>query len=206
MIFRSFNNEPPNPLLTAISYFFSMFTTTSSHHAFIASSTASLASCSVSLVGLSFHFIYASLFLDDSWWTLSVTQSFSGSLGIWGSVSLDSPMAVLKPCHALSRFRLSCLVFFSFTSCQMFAICLDLDWPEFVFFFAGMLCPIWDINKNGHRNQRKDSTQKFSINSFTNGVSNSFYRMFKIWFLLCNNSFLFLLNKTWNLVFPGYTK
>ena len=57
--------------------------------------------------------------------------------------------------------------------------------------YAGMLCPVRDINKNGCRNRRKDSTQKFFMNSFTNGVSNSFYRTFRICTLLRNDSFRF---------------
>ena len=56
-------------------------------------------------------------------------------------------------------------------------------------YYAGMLCPIRDINKHGHRNRRKDSTQKFFMNSFRNGVSNSFYRTFRICSLLRNDSF-----------------
>ena len=55
-----------------------------------------------------------------------------------------------------------------------------------------MLCPVRDINKNGRRNRRKDSTQKFYMNRFTNGVSNSFYRTFRICSLLRNDSFAFL--------------
>ena len=38
-----------------------------------------------------------------------------------------------------------------------------------------MLCPVRDINKNGRRNRRKDSTQEFFMNSFTNGVSISIF-------------------------------
>ena len=57
--------------------------------------------------------------------------------------------------------------------------------------FAGMLCPVRNINKNGRRNRRKDSTQKFYMNCFTNGVSNSLHT-FRICSLLRNDSFAFL--------------
>ena len=54
---------------------------------------------------------------------------------------------------------------------------------------AGMLCPFRDINKNGRRNRREDSTPKFFINSFINGNANSFYCTLKICSLLRNDSF-----------------
>ena len=54
---------------------------------------------------------------------------------------------------------------------------------------AGRLCPIRDINKNGRRNRREDSTPKFFIRSFINGNANSFYLTLQIRSLLRNDSF-----------------
>ena len=55
--------------------------------------------------------------------------------------------------------------------------------------YAGRLCPIRDINKNGRRNRREDSTPKFFIRSFINGNANSFYLTLQIRSLLRNDSF-----------------
>ena len=61
--------------------------------------------------------------------------------------------------------------------------------PHLTPLHAGRLCPIRDINKNGRRNRREDSTPKFFIRSFINGNANSFYLTLQICSLLRNDSF-----------------
>ena len=60
---------------------------------------------------------------------------------------------------------------------------------HYVIKVADRLCPIQNINKNGHRNRREDSTPKFFIRSFINGNANSFYLTLQTRSLLCNDSF-----------------